>query len=75
MIFGVGVDVNDATGRGDEVDVTEGVGRGVAVVDGVELEVGEDCGVPGRGVGVRVCGVDGQPPSGAGTRSLGLFMC
>jgi len=71
VVLNVGVDVDDGTGRGDEVDVTEGVGRGVGVVDGVDVEIGSD----GGGVGVRVWSVDGQPPGGAGTRSSGLLMC
>jgi len=71
VVLNVGVDVDDGTGRGDEVDVTEGVGRGVGVVDGVDVEVGSDRG----GVGVRVWSVDGQPPGGAGTKSSGLLMC
>jgi len=68
VVLNVGVDVDDGTGRGDEVDVTEGVGRGVGVIDGVDVEVG------GNGVGVRVWSADGQPPGGAGTRSSGLLI-
>lgn len=68
VVSTVGVDVKVAVGRGDELDVAVGVGVGVGVIDGLDVEVGVDA---GPGVGVRVCSVDGQPPDGAGIRSLG----
>jgi hypothetical protein len=40
VITAVGVDVELTTGRGDELDVTDGASVGVGVIEGVELELG-----------------------------------
>lgn len=75
VVTAVELDDDVGTGRGDEVNVADNVGSGVAVIDGVEPEVGVKLGWLGVGVGVLVCNVCGHPPSGAGTRSSGSSMC
>jgi len=74
-VAGSGAIDGDGEGNGAAVGDDDATAVGEKVADAVNVGVCVGVGVCGRGVGVLVWRVDGQPPAGAGTRSFGFCMC